>query len=181
MSASTSSASTSYETVFTNSKAGMDGVDKQHVQKVVYEMSKNSAYFHEEQRRDAAVAVKVAELKRRAERVQDDFLKRCQARADAALADVDRARNLDRVWACIDMDAFFASCEALEDPSLQGNVPFAVGGPSMITTASYEARKYGVRSAMPGFIGARLCRERGVTLRFVNFVEVTSTPFRDLT
>ena len=37
----------------------------------------------------------------------------------------------------------------------------------MISTASYAARRYGVRSAMPGFIGQKLCKEAGVTLRFV--------------
>ena len=40
---------------------------------------------------------------------------------------------------------------------LQRGRPFAVGGLGMISTASYEARKYGVRSAMPGFIALKLC------------------------
>ena len=68
---------------------------------------------------------------------------------------------LERTILHVDMDAFFASCEALEDPSLRGDVVFAVGGQSMISTASYAARRYGVRSAMPGFIAQRLCREAG--------------------
>ena len=38
-------------------------------------------------------------------------------------------------------------------------LPIAVGGNSMLTTASYEARKFGVRSAMPGFIAKQLCPE----------------------
>ena len=45
----------------------------------------------------------------------------------------------------------------LVPPSLQRGRPFAVGGLGMISTASYEARKYGVRSAMPGFIALKLC------------------------
>jgi len=40
---------------------------------------------------------------------------------------------------------------------LQKDKPFAVGGIGMISTANYMARRYGVRSAMPGFIGRRLC------------------------
>merc|ERR1719235_2244387 len=64
------------------------------------------------------------------------------------------------------MDAFFASCEELDDPTLVG-VPFAVGGVGMISTASYAARKYGVRSAMPGFIALKLCKELGASLRLV--------------
>ena len=49
------------------------------------------------------------------------------------------------------MDMFYAAVAMLDDPSLVGK-PIAVGGMSMISTANYEARKYGVRSAMPGFI-----------------------------
>jgi DNA polymerase kappa len=52
--------------------------------------------------------------------------------------------------------AFYASVEIRDNPSLIGK-PVAVGGIGMISTSSYEARKMGVRSAMPGFIGKQLC------------------------
>lgn len=78
----------------------------------------------------------------------------------------------------IDMDAFFASVEQLDNPELRGK-PIAVGSSSergVVATCSYEARKFGVRSAMSSVVAKRLCSELiFVPPRFERYEEVSST------
>lgn len=70
---------------------------------------------------------------------------------------------MTRTIAHVDMDAFFAAVETLDHPEYRGK-PLIVGGPrdsrrGVVSTCSYEARRYGVRSAMPLAEAARRCPE----------------------
>ncbi len=76
----------------------------------------------------------------------------------------------------VDMDAFYASVEQLDNPDLRGK-PLAVGGSGkrgVISAASYEARKFGVRSAMAGNLAIKLCPELiFVRPRFDRYAEIS--------
>jgi len=76
----------------------------------------------------------------------------------------------------IDMDAFYASVEQLDHPELVGKA-LAVGGSEIrgvISAASYEARKFGVRSAMSGVLAKKLCPHLiFVRPRFERYTEIS--------
>jgi DNA polymerase-4 len=80
----------------------------------------------------------------------------------------------------VDMDAFFASVEQLDNPELRGK-PVAVGGSGqrhVVAAASYEARKFGVHSAMPSVTARRLCPDLiFVRHHFDRYHEVSSLVF----
>lgn len=83
----------------------------------------------------------------------------------------------------VDLDAFYASVEELDNPSLKGK-PVIVGGRShkgVVTTANYEARKYGVHSAMPMFMARQKC-PKGIYVpgRMARYQEISRQVFRIL-
>ncbi|CAI3225120.1 DNA polymerase IV (Pol IV) [Clostridium neonatale] len=81
----------------------------------------------------------------------------------------------------VDMDAFFASVEQRDNPNLKGK-PVIVGGNSergVVSTCSYEARKFGVHSAMPIFIAKEKC-PTGVYIsgRYGRYVQISQEIFK---
>ena len=153
---------------FINAKAGMASVDKALVQDIVFEMSKGSAHYENEQRKAAITDKKIERIREiLSVPLQSAAAAAMTAQIEAQVANLEAKRDLQRTYLVVDMDAFFAAVEERANPALK-DIPFAVGGIGMISTANYIARRYGVRSAMPGFIAVELCKRQGVKLHFVS-------------
>jgi DNA polymerase IV len=93
----------------------------------------------------------------------------------------DTREKWPRVIVHADMDAFYAAIEQLDDPALRGR-PLLIGPPSargVVLTASYEARPFGVGSAMPMARARKLCPQALVVPpRFERYQEVSATIMR---
>lgn len=163
-------------------KAGLAAADAAHVQATVERMSRGSRFYANEERKRAQLERRASALRRRAEHFRALLPAEARAagqrRMDAELVQpllrAARARDAGRVVVHLDMDQFFAAVALLDRPELRGK-PYAVGDLSMIATSSYEARKYGVRSGMPGFIGRELCPQLVfVPAEFARYAEVSA-------
>ncbi|CAG8608678.1 13131_t:CDS:10 [Ambispora gerdemannii] len=137
-------------------KAGMQGVDKEKVNRLIYESSKGSAFFQNEKKKDETISEKINEMLQKYEAIKKSDLLRDSIIVESKIKELEQLRDITQTIVHIDMDAFFAAVEERDNPTLRGK-PMAVGSLSMLSTANYEARKFGVRSAMPGFIAKKLC------------------------
>jgi DNA polymerase kappa len=140
-------------------KSGQDGVDQKEVSEIIYNASKGSKYFNNEESKDKNLTVKINRIlakKRELERIEAaGGLRNELKKADDYIAELEYGRDLTQAVVHIDCDAFYAAVEELDRPELK-DVPFAVGM-GVLTTCNYVARKFGCRSGMAGFVADKLC------------------------
>lgn len=146
--------------VYTGEKGGMKGIDHQKIEKIIYETTKNSRIFKKNEEDLIYLKQEISLIEKKLENFHknDILYNQVKQLANSRIEFLKEQRRFDKIWLHIDMDMFFAAVEIRDNPSLK-NIPMAVGSMSMISTSNYIARKYGVRSAMPGFIAIKLCPE----------------------
>lgn len=136
-------------------KSGQDNVDQKRVSEIIYNASKGSRYFANEVNKDKTLTEKICRILSKKRALERQDLRNELRRAEEAIARQELGRDLSQTIVHVDCDAFYAAVEELDRPELK-DVPFAVGK-GVITTCNYVARKFGIRSAMAGFVADKLC------------------------
>ncbi|XP_069818879.1 DNA polymerase kappa isoform X2 [Dendropsophus ebraccatus] len=139
-----------------DNKAGMEGLDKEKINKIIMEATKGSKFYDNELKKDQQVNQRIEKMLHQKSVLTSSQIKKAQIQVDKLAVDLERSRDLSRVIVHVDMDAFYAAVEMRDNPELR-NKPMAVGSMSMLSTSNYLARRFGVRAAMPGFIAKKLC------------------------
>lgn len=136
---------------------------KQKIAEKVESLSKGSKYWQKNQEKLAKQTLENQKIKEKLKsQMSYQNLEKSKQKSTSLKQNALELLNIQvhcsRYIVHIDMDSFFASVE-MKNLRWDKNRPLAVGGESMLSTANYAARKFGVRSAMPGFIARKLCPE----------------------
>ncbi|XP_058720368.1 DNA polymerase kappa isoform X1 [Poecile atricapillus] len=153
-----------------DNKAGMQGLDKEKINKIIMEATKGSKFYENELKKDQQVNQRIEKMMQLKEKITAQQLLKAQLQVDKLVIELEQSRNLNSTIVHIDMDAFYAAVEMRDNPELKDK-PIAVGSMSMLSTSNYHARRFGVRAAMPGFIAKRLCPH--LTIVPLNFEKYT--------
>ncbi|EPE33924.1 DNA/RNA polymerase [Glarea lozoyensis ATCC 20868] len=136
-------------------KSGQANVDQSKVSEIIYNASKGSKFFNNEETRDKNLTQKIERILQKKAQLEKLDLASDRRRADDCIAELELTRDLSQTVVHIDCDAFYAAVEELDRPELK-DVPFSVGK-GVLTTCNYHARKFGCRSGMAGFVAKKLC------------------------
>lgn len=138
-------------------KAGMDGIDRAKIDAIILRESGNSLFMQQQRRRDEKVnqRIQLLQLKSKGYTMEDETL--ITPTVELQIQSFQSQQPQRSTCVVVDMDMFYMACELLTKPELKHR-PACVGR-GMILTSNYTARKYGVRSAMPGFVGDKLVEE----------------------
>ncbi|XP_021064385.1 DNA polymerase kappa isoform X2 [Mus pahari] len=139
-----------------DNKAGMEGLDKEKINKIIMEATKGSRFYGNELKKEKQVNQRIENMMQQKAQITSQQLRKAQLQVDRFAMELERNRNLNNTIVHVDMDAFYAAVEMRDKPELKDK-PIAVGSMSMLATSNYHARRFGVRAAMPGFIAKRLC------------------------
>ncbi|XP_058720374.1 DNA polymerase kappa isoform X3 [Poecile atricapillus] len=114
-----------------DNKAGMQGLDKEKINKIIMEATKGSKFYENELKKDQQVNQRIEKMMQLKEKITAQQLLKAQLQVDKLVIELEQSRNLNSTIVHIDMDAFYAAVEMRDNPELKDK-PIAVGSMSML-------------------------------------------------
>ncbi|XP_010581135.1 PREDICTED: DNA polymerase kappa isoform X4 [Haliaeetus leucocephalus] len=114
-----------------DNKAGMQGLDKEKINKIIMEATKGSRFYENELKKDQQVNQRIEKMMQLKEKITTQQLLNAQLQVDKLVIELEQSRNLSSTIVHIDMDAFYAAVEMRDNPELKEK-PIAVGSMSML-------------------------------------------------
>ena len=156
-------------------KAGMAGIDRARINAILLRESGNSTFMQRQRKANESCNRKIETMRHQLTEKDDntaaDWRQELnKSTIDPLLQNYNNRRRPRSTCVVVDMDSFFISCHILTHPHL-ATIPACVGGSSMISTSNYVARQYGVRAAMPGYLGQKLVAELSHGKETLTFVK----------
>lgn len=112
-------------------KAGMEGLDKEKINRIILEASKGSKFYENEVRKEQQVTSRVRKMLGELGKITEPQKAMALLAADVEVEALESSRDLSRIIVHVDMDAFYAAVETRDNPSLK-DVPMAVGSTGML-------------------------------------------------
>ena len=126
-------------------KAGMEGLDKNKINQIILEASRGSKFYENEVRKERQVTEKINRMMAALKGLTSTQKLSALRAADKEMERLEAGRDLSHIVVHVDMDAFYAAVETRDDPRLK-DVPMAVGGNSMLVSASRLRSGHMIRS-----------------------------------
>uniref|UniRef100_A0A8B9PEL5 DNA polymerase kappa n=1 Tax=Apteryx owenii TaxID=8824 RepID=A0A8B9PEL5_APTOW len=114
-----------------DNKAGMQGLDKEKINKIIMEATKGSRFYENELKKDKQLNQRIEKMMQLKEKITSQQLLKAQLQVDKLVMELEQSRNLSCTIVHIDMDAFYAAVEMRDNPELKEK-PIAVGSMSML-------------------------------------------------
>uniref|UniRef100_UPI00358F8900 DNA polymerase kappa-like n=1 Tax=Myxine glutinosa TaxID=7769 RepID=UPI00358F8900 len=115
-----------------DNKAGMEGLNKEKINKIIFEASKGSRFYENELKKEEQVNQRIQKMLLQKEQLTKQGLEKAQKQMDEMAAYLERSRDLSRTIVHIDMDAFYAAVETRDRPEF-AHRPMGVGSLSMLS------------------------------------------------
>uniref|UniRef100_H3A7E0 DNA polymerase kappa n=1 Tax=Latimeria chalumnae TaxID=7897 RepID=H3A7E0_LATCH len=164
-----------------DNKAGMEGLDKEKINKIIMEATKGSRFYENELKKDQQVNQRIEKMMHQKAHITEQQLRKAQLQVDKFVMELEQGRDLSHTIVHIDMDAFYAAVEMKDNPELRDK-PMAVGSMSMLIKkkAIFHLPRLEVLYAYVCFVIVKLFRSLNIVSKCLSMYRAVSKEVQEI-